>query len=102
MDSGELNCKRIVSSMIPAVRIRVAEVLNSKYGYKQKEIAAKLGVVQVAVSKYLNKKYSESVEQEKEELSDRIEKEGLVDAIIKCKDSNEVNYRIERFCESTA
>ena len=102
MESEELNCKRIVSSMIPAVRIRIAEVLDSRYGYKQKDIAAKLGVVQVAVSKYLNKKYSKAVEREKEELKDRIEKEGLVDAIIKCNDPNEVNYRIERFCERTA
>ncbi len=100
MGKKEFDCGIIVSTMIPAVRIRVAEILDSKYGYTQKDIADKLGVVQVAVSKYLNKKYSKAVEKMKENLSAKIEKDKLVENIIKSSNSDEVNYKIERFCEN--
>jgi predicted transcriptional regulator len=57
----ELECGRITRFILPAVRASVAQEMNEKYEYNQQEIANALGVAQVAVSKYLNGKYSGKV-----------------------------------------
>lgn len=57
----EMECNNITRFVLPAIRINIAQQLGRKYKLNQKEIAGKLGVAQVAVSKYLNGNYSESV-----------------------------------------
>ena len=50
----EMDCISITKVILPAVRVNIAKQLDKKYGLSQKEIAQRLGVAQVAVSKYLN------------------------------------------------
>ena len=50
-----LRCLNISKVILPAVRINIAKQLDSRYDLRQKEIAGKLGVAQVAVSIALNK-----------------------------------------------
>ncbi len=57
----EPQCRRITRTVVPAVRAYVAEVMSSECKYRQQEIADKLGIAQVAVSNYLNRKYSPEV-----------------------------------------
>jgi predicted transcriptional regulator len=52
----EPECRSIAREMIPAVRAYLADVMYTKYHYKQQEIANRLGLAQVAVSKYINMK----------------------------------------------
>ena len=54
-------CRIISKEILPAVRASVAQTMISEYNYCQREIAEKLGVVQVSVSKYINKKYSKEI-----------------------------------------
>lgn len=51
MDPG---CRKISKEILPAVRASVAQTMISECNYRQREIAEKLGVVQVSVSKYLH------------------------------------------------
>ncbi|MCL5100556.1 MAG: hypothetical protein M1122_01190 [Candidatus Marsarchaeota archaeon] len=57
----EPRCKSITRVILPAVRASVAQVLSKEYKYNQQQIADKLGIVQVAVSKYLSENYSKEV-----------------------------------------
>ena len=54
-------CKRMIKEILPAVRASIAIEMKERYDYRQDEIAKILGVAQVAVSKYLNKKQSDVV-----------------------------------------
>jgi len=72
-----MECEDITKIILPAVRINMAEQMRDKYHMKQQEIASRLGVAQVAVSKYLNGRYSRPVG----ELKERINARGLVDDI---------------------
>lgn len=72
-------CKNIVRAVLPAVRASVATMMHDKYGYSQEKIAEKLGVVQVAVSKYLHDRYSKDIYK----LKNYILEHGLSDAIVK-------------------
>ncbi len=85
--------------MIPAVRAYLADVMYTKYHYKQQEIANRLGLAQVAVSKYINMKYSSSVARAKAGIARRIAGTAFVKEILESKDPDEVNRRIERLCE---
>ena len=60
---------------MPAIRAAVAEELSNEYNYTQEEIASSLGIVQVAVSKYLNKKYSSKIAK----LKNYIKEKGLAE-----------------------
>ena len=53
---------RASEEVIPAARVVIARALKEKYGMSESRIAQTLGVAQAAVSKYLNKKCSVSVE----------------------------------------
>ncbi|MHB1830491.1 MAG: helix-turn-helix domain-containing protein [Candidatus Micrarchaeaceae archaeon] len=64
----DMECNSITKLVLPAIRINMAEQFSSKYNLNQKEIAHKLGIAQVAVSKYLNGKYSESLKKAKESV----------------------------------
>lgn len=57
----ELECSSITRFVLPAVRASVAEKMRKKYSYNQQEIADILGIAQVAVSKYVNGRYSNHV-----------------------------------------
>lgn len=81
----DLECKSITRVLLPAIRASVAEVMRKRYSYKEQEIAAKLGVVQVAVSKYLNRRYSKQIGDARrlivrEGLNERIVRKILNDA----------------------
>ena len=53
---------RASEEVIPAARVVIARALKEEYGMSESKIAQILGVAQAAVSKYLNKKCSASVE----------------------------------------
>ncbi len=61
MSKMDKECGIITKTILPAIRASIAEAMVKEYGYTQEKIAKELGVVQVAVSKYLNKKYSKEV-----------------------------------------
>jgi predicted transcriptional regulator len=94
----EQECRRIGREVLPAVRATVAELMRDKYGWRQERIAKALGVVQVAVSKYLNGRYSKEVLK----MKNHIMREGLVDAIAKKlasgKNGKEVYTDIDVLC----
>jgi predicted transcriptional regulator len=75
---ADISCKKIQKLVLPAIRVAIAEELSKKYDYTQEEIAKKLGVVQVAVSKYLNGRYSKEIEK----IADYIKSKGLANNIV--------------------
>jgi len=85
---------------LPAIRAAVAEELSSKYNYTQEEIANSLGIVQVAVSKYLNKKYSSKIAK----LKNYIKEKGLADDIVKSiidkQEKEKIENKINLLCEN--
>lgn len=56
-------CERISKLSIPASRAAISHSLYKDYGMSQSVIAAKLGIAQPAVYKYLNNRYSKQVSQ---------------------------------------
>ena len=85
---------------MPAIRAAVAEELSNKYDYTQEEIASSLGIVQVAVSKYLNKKYSSKIAK----LKNYIKEKGLADDIVKSiidkQEKEKIENKINLLCEN--
>ena len=57
-------CEIASKSVIPALRAMVARELIEKYGLKQEQVAARLGVTQAAVSKYRHQIRGEAVQLE--------------------------------------
>ncbi len=97
----EFECSRISKTILTAVRASVAQRMSERYKYKQHEIARILGIAQVAVSKYLNCKYSKSVA----EIKERIDSGGLDGEVIGYAlkdDSSMVNKSIEELCARIA
>ena len=97
-----LMCLNISRVILPAVRINIAKQLDSKYDMRQIEIARRLGVAQVAVSKYLSGKYSEPLKR----TVDRIEKSGIVDSAVirlaKMDSAQEVDAVVSELCARIA
>ncbi len=97
-----LKCLNISKVILPAVRISIARQLDGRYDLRQREIASKLGVAQVAVSKYLNGNYSESLKR----TVDSIEKSGIVDSavtkLVKMKSAEEVDVVVSELCTRIA
>ncbi len=91
----------MMSLLIPSIRASVAEELYINHKFKQGEIASNLGIVQVAVSKYLNKKCSPRII----EIKDFINRNGLnddiINAIISRSGKEEINKRIEELCTNS-
>ena len=85
---------------MPAIRAAVAEELSDKYNYTQEEIANSLGIVQVAVSKYLNKRYSSKIAK----LKNYIKEKGLADDIVKSiidkQEKEKIENKINLLCEN--
>ncbi len=97
----ELECSSITRLILPAVRASVAEEMNKKYKFNQQHIADTLGIAQVAVSKYLNGRYSKSVGKVKRYIVEN----DLDRNIMKyAKDSNsqKVNRAINELCAKLA
>ncbi len=57
----QMLCEKLSKFSVPAVRAAVSYTLSNSYGMSQNAIAAKLGIAQPAVYKYLKGKYSKRV-----------------------------------------
>jgi len=85
---------------LPAIRAAVAEELSSKYNYTQEEIANSLGIVQVAVSKYLNKRYSSKIAKLKNYIKEKGLAEDIVKSIIDKQEKEKIENKINLLCEN--
>ena len=85
---------------MPAIRAAVAEELSNKYNYTQEEIASALGIVQVAVSKYLNKKYSSKIAKLKNYIKEKGLAEDIVKSIIDKQEKEKIENKINLLCEN--
>jgi predicted transcriptional regulator len=94
----DLKCKKITNLILPAVRASIAEELYKKYDMKQKDIADNLSIVQVAVSKYLNKKYSKRIENLKNYIFSNKLNDEVIKAIITKENKKIINKEIEKLC----
>jgi len=94
----KLACKDITKVILPAVRASVAEEMYRKHGYKQDQIAKELGVVQVAVSKYLNKRYSSKTVRVKKYINSNRLNQAIVRKILGSRPKQEVENEIEKLC----
>ena len=56
-----LPCEVIVKRYLPGLRAWIAKSLVTDYHMTQMEVAAKLGITQAAVSKYLSGKYDDKL-----------------------------------------
>ena len=94
----DLLCRTVARLVLPAIRISISESLSTEHKYTQQQISDKLGIVQVAVSKYVNGKYSKEVR----EVKEYIEREGLCEQILKgiLKGSTpkEIERKIDALC----
>ncbi len=93
----EPDCRKIAKEILPAVRASISEIMDSEYHYKQADIASKLDIAQVAVSKYLNKRYSKRVKH----FKDYIDRKDMVRPLVKHmlkEDRSEIDVEINRLC----
>ncbi|MDE1861252.1 MAG: helix-turn-helix domain-containing protein [Candidatus Micrarchaeota archaeon] len=88
----DFECADITKVVLPAIRASTAQIMIQKYGYKQQDIARELGVAQVAVSKYLNGRYSAKVAR----MKDYITKEELNGEIIRRMLNNDNQEKINK------
>ncbi|MDE1762493.1 MAG: hypothetical protein KGH59_03495 [Candidatus Micrarchaeota archaeon] len=96
----DLLCRTITKLTLPAVRAAVSEELSKK-GYTQSQIADSIGIVQVGVGKYLNKKYSVEVREIKEFIQSRGLCKGIVEGIINGRSLQDTEYAIDRLCNDS-
>jgi len=94
-----MECKRITRVILPAIRASVAEIMCRKYDYKQEEVADKLGVVQVAVSKYLNNRCSRGIECVKGHILKSRLNESVVESILGGGTREEIDREIDALCD---
>lgn len=98
----EVECINIAKVILPAVRVSIAEQLSSKYKMKQKDIAAKIGIAQVAVSKYLSGGYSRKVGR----AVGKIRATGIIDnaaeEIAKADNAAAIRAVVNRVCSKVA
>ncbi len=95
----DLECKSIVRVMLPAVRASIAESMHANFGYNQEEIAAKLGVVQVAVSKYLRGRYSRQIASAKKYIAKRKLADSIIKGIASGYSRQQIDRAIDELCE---
>ncbi len=98
----EPKCVRMMSILLPSIRASVAQELYTKYNYKQEDIASSLGIVQVAVSKYIHDKYSSRMKEVKDFIISKGLSQDIVNAVIANKDRAEINQKIEELCNNAA
>ena len=95
-------CKDIVKVILPAVRASLAANMHDRYGYKQKQIAEKLGVVQVAVSKYLSGRHSQEITRIRDYIAQHKLNDAVVDKIVKENDRHQIDSAIDQLCDKLA
>ncbi|MDE1851779.1 MAG: hypothetical protein KGH69_03775 [Candidatus Micrarchaeota archaeon] len=93
----ELECGRITRFVLPAVRAAIAERMSVRR-HRQSEIAGKLGIVQVAVSKYLNGRYSDEVGRIKRYIESKGLEKGIVERIERGESKETINAEIDQLC----
>jgi predicted transcriptional regulator len=94
----EPECRRITKELVPAVRAYIIDLMSSRYRYTQKEIAGRLGIAQVAVSKYLNGRYSDEVARLKAVVGREMDAQ-TIRVIMRSRNAADTEREIERFCE---
>jgi predicted transcriptional regulator len=94
----EPECKRITRVVLPAIRASIADAMGKK-GYTQVEIAERLGIVQVAVSKYLNNKCSKDVINLKSYIESRKLNSEILSVIFNGAKKQEIDSKIGLLCE---
>ncbi len=92
-------CKGIIRSVLPAVRASVATTMHDKYGYSQERIAKELGVVQVAVSKYLRNRYSAQIHRMKSYILQNKLNDSIVSKILKGEGRQQIDGAIDELCD---
>ena len=95
-------CRRITSEILPAVRASIAEVMHKKYSYSESDIAQSLGIVQVAVSKYLNSNYSSKTKRVKDYIIKNRLNEDILSSIVNRKSAEDTNAMIYELCMNLA
>lgn len=98
----ELLCRRVTKLLLPAIRASIAESLDGEHNFTQQQIADRLGVVQVAVSKYLNRRYSKQVMHLKEYIDSKKLSAQIIDDIVKGSSKEDVNRRIDKLCNENS
>jgi predicted transcriptional regulator len=93
-------CKSIVKLVLPAVRASVASVMHERYGYSQERIAESLGVVQVAVSKYLRNKHSKDIASLKDYIMRHRLSDPIAQRIVGGESRRQVDSAIDELCDS--
>ncbi len=93
-------CIEITKDVLPAVRAAIAERLSREYNYRQIDIAKKLGVAQVAVSKYLNSRYSKRVAKIKEFVVEKGMLNNIIKEILKGEEQKRISKDIDEVCSS--
>ena len=99
MDPG---CRKISKEILPAVRASVAQTMIIECNYRQREIAEKLGVVQVSVSKYINKKYSKEISDIVGYIKGNRLEGKVIESIVKGKPISEISAELDSLCEDVA
>ena len=98
----DLKCYRITKVLLPAVRASVSEAMKKRYDYRQEKIAEELGIVQVAVSKYLNKRYSDEVRRVKKYIDSKRLSEPIVHDILNNEKHEKIDNAIDSLCMNLA
>lgn len=98
----EPECRRVTRVILPAIRASVAEVMSRRYNYNQEEIARKLDIVQVAVSKYLNRRYSSAVHKMKMYIIKNNLNRGIIEDILNGRGVKEIEKDIDSLCAHIA
>ena len=64
--------EKVANEVVPAIRIKLANILIDKYSMQEKKVAEILGVAQAAVSKYRSGKYSEKIKRLEKEIDNEL------------------------------
>ncbi len=94
----EPDCRKITKEILPAIRAAITDIMAAQYHYRQIDIAGKLGIVQVAVSKYLNQKYSERVAEIKRYILQRDLVRSIVNSIVDNSSRDDIDKQINALC----
>lgn len=94
----EPECKNITRLVLPAVRASIAEIMNKEYRYNQEQIAHSLGVVQVSVSKYLNRRYSSDIKRLKSYILKNQKIREIAEHAARSNDPHTISLGVNRLC----
>lgn len=97
-----LECDKIAKVLLPAIRINIAEEMQLEYNLSQQEIADRLGIAQVAVSKYLNGKYSSTVKRMRDYIRDNKLTDNIARKAAENGKASDIRDMINELCTSIA